>query len=219
MKFSYFFALVFLFSCENDQKSKTQKSEKNDIPIGNETLEGLDIKYELSNTEILTKKDSLSYVLGIKISQQFHVQPDFSDLDRDLIYKGFSDEIAEHWQSSVGLVFRFGGKDTDGDGVGNNADLDSDGNGFGDCPVGVTEVEDGLCLIPSIEKGDLVLEYAAADGITAPTYLLDGQVRIGNGGYIRDTDALNRVLQESARLIINPGVSVKATPPVWNIWI
>jgi len=96
MKFSYFFAFVFLFSCENDQKSENQKSKKNNIPVGNEIAKGLDIKYELSNTEILTEKDSLSYVLGIKISQQFHVQPDFSDLDRDLIYKGFSDAIGTY---------------------------------------------------------------------------------------------------------------------------
>ena len=33
------------------------------------------------------------------------------------IKKGFSDNVQEHFQHSVGLVFRFGGTDTDGDGV------------------------------------------------------------------------------------------------------
>jgi outer membrane protein OmpA-like peptidoglycan-associated protein len=31
--------------------------------------------------------------------------------------KGFSDEVRSHYQSSLGLVFKFGGKDTDGDGI------------------------------------------------------------------------------------------------------
>mgnify|MGYP000306625859 CR=1 FL=1 len=31
--------------------------------------------------------------------------------------KGFSDNVKSHYQSSLGLVFKFGGKDTDGDGV------------------------------------------------------------------------------------------------------
>lgn len=31
--------------------------------------------------------------------------------------KGFTDEVRTHYQSSLGLVFRFGGKDTDGDGI------------------------------------------------------------------------------------------------------
>ncbi|MDB4170897.1 OmpA family protein [Polaribacter sp.] len=51
--------------------------------------------------------------------------------------KGFSDEIAEHWQSSVGLVFRFGGKDTDGDGVYDKKDACPEEAGlvaFNGCP-------------------------------------------------------------------------------------
>ena len=51
--------------------------------------------------------------------------------------KGFSDEVAEHWQSSVGLVFRFGGKDTDGDGVYDKKDACPEEAGlveFNGCP-------------------------------------------------------------------------------------
>ncbi|MDA9339453.1 OmpA family protein [Polaribacter sp.] len=51
--------------------------------------------------------------------------------------KGFSDEVAEHWQSSVGLVFRFGGKDTDGDGIYDKKDACPEEAGlveFNGCP-------------------------------------------------------------------------------------
>ncbi len=51
--------------------------------------------------------------------------------------KGFSEEVAEHWQSSVGLVFRFGGKDTDGDGVYDKKDACPEEAGlvaFNGCP-------------------------------------------------------------------------------------
>ncbi|CAI8315325.1 MAG: Outer membrane porin F [Polaribacter sp. SA4-10] len=51
--------------------------------------------------------------------------------------KGFSDEVAEHWQSSLGLVFRFGGKDTDGDGVYDKKDACPEEAGlveFNGCP-------------------------------------------------------------------------------------
>ena len=45
--------------------------------------------------------------------------------------------------------------DTDNDGIGDNADLDANGNGFGDCAVGTTEVEPGVCLIPERVEADL----------------------------------------------------------------
>jgi outer membrane protein OmpA-like peptidoglycan-associated protein len=51
--------------------------------------------------------------------------------------KGFSEEVAEHWQSSVGMVFRFGGKDTDGDGVYDKKDACPEEAGlveFNGCP-------------------------------------------------------------------------------------
>tara|TARA_B110000091_G_scaffold212726_1_gene260130 strand:+ start:2177 stop:3541 length:1365 start_codon:yes stop_codon:yes gene_type:complete len=51
--------------------------------------------------------------------------------------KGFSDEVAEHYQSSLGLVFRFGGKDTDGDGVYDKKDACPEEAGlveFNGCP-------------------------------------------------------------------------------------
>ena len=66
--------------------------------------------------------------------------------------KGFADEVRAHYQSSLGLVFQFGGKDTDGDGVYDDVDAcpevaglkefngcpDSDGDGIQDsddaCP-------------------------------------------------------------------------------------
>jgi hypothetical protein len=46
--------------------------------------------------------------------------------------------------------------------IGDNADVDADGNGYADCPVGTTEVEDNLCLIPSEVRTDLTLTYLAS---------------------------------------------------------
>ncbi len=51
--------------------------------------------------------------------------------------KGFSGDVAEHFQSSLGLTFKFGGKDTDGDGVYDKDDSCPDVAGlaaFNGCP-------------------------------------------------------------------------------------
>ena len=51
--------------------------------------------------------------------------------------KGFSDTVKAHYQSSLGLVFKFGGKDTDGDGVYDKDDACPDVAGlvaFNGCP-------------------------------------------------------------------------------------
>ena len=51
--------------------------------------------------------------------------------------KGFSDEVAEHWQPSLGLVYRFGGTDTDGDGIYDKKDACPEEAGlaiFNGCP-------------------------------------------------------------------------------------
>ena len=37
--------------------------------------------------------------------------------------KGVSEKISKHWQLSFGLVYKFGGKDTDGDGIKDSDDL------------------------------------------------------------------------------------------------
>jgi OOP family OmpA-OmpF porin len=51
--------------------------------------------------------------------------------------KGFSDEVETHYQSSLGLVVKFGGKDSDGDGVYDKNDACKDDAGlkeFNGCP-------------------------------------------------------------------------------------
>lgn len=51
--------------------------------------------------------------------------------------KGFSNDVASHFQSSLGLTFKFGGKDTDGDGVYDKDDSCPDVAGlaaFNGCP-------------------------------------------------------------------------------------
>ena len=74
--------------------------------------------------------------------------------------------------------------DGDGDGIGDNADIDADGNGYADCPVGTTEVEGNLCLVPSKVQTDLTLTYRASVDIQQPDYLMDSRVEVGELGYI-----------------------------------
>ena len=69
--------------------------------------------------------------------------------------------------------------DSDGDGIGDNADIDADGNGYADCPVGTTEVEGNLCLVPSKVQTDLTLTYRASVDIQQPDYLMDSRVEVG----------------------------------------
>ena len=101
--------------------------------------------------------------------------------------------------------------DSDGDGIGDNADVDADGNGYADCPVGTTEVEGNLCLIPSQVRTDLTLTYRASVDIQQPDYLMDSRVEVGELGYIGSAEDLFRVLDNSATLTLEPGVHVRAT--------
>jgi len=51
--------------------------------------------------------------------------------------KGFAEEVRAHYQTSLGLVFQFGGKDTDGDGIYDNEDACPEVAGlkeFNGCP-------------------------------------------------------------------------------------
>ncbi|MDA9915815.1 thrombospondin type 3 repeat-containing protein [Luminiphilus sp.] len=101
--------------------------------------------------------------------------------------------------------------DSDGDGVGDNADVDADGNGYADCPVGTTEVEGNLCLIPSDVRTDLTLTYRVSIDIQQPDYLMDSPVEVGEQGYIGSPEDLFRILDSSVTLTLEPGVHVRAT--------
>jgi len=92
----YFLALVLLLSCSDDSTSENQGPNKKNTSMGPEFNSGPDLPYTHSYADISTNKDSSSYVLGIKISQQFHTQPSFSNLNKDLIIKGFSDPIGTY---------------------------------------------------------------------------------------------------------------------------
>ncbi len=68
--------------------------------------------------------------------------------------KGFSDKVSAHFQSSLGLVFKFGGKDTDGDGVYDKDDSCPDVAGlvaFNGCPDADADgIEDSKDACPNV---------------------------------------------------------------------
>jgi hypothetical protein len=101
--------------------------------------------------------------------------------------------------------------DRDGDDIGDNADVDADGNGYADCPVGTTEVEDNLCLIPSEVRTDLTLTYLASIDMQQPDYLLNSRADVGKQGYIGSAEDLFSILDSSVTLTLEPGVHVRAT--------
>ncbi|MDA9920406.1 hypothetical protein N9D87_02960, partial [bacterium] len=104
--------------------------------------------------------------------------------------------------------------DSDGDGVGDNADVDADGNGYADCPVGTTEVEDGVCQLPeSIQASShLILHHKSkADDYGAPSYLVAGETNIGGEyGHIHDEQQLQTLLSQGSTLTIEPGAHIRA---------
>jgi OOP family OmpA-OmpF porin len=89
--------------------------------------------------------------------------------------KGYNDNVANHFQTTAGLVIKFGGKDTDGDGVYDKFDAcpeiaglvefkgcpDSDGDGVVDkndkCPTAAGPVANGGCAWPDTD-GDSILD-------------------------------------------------------------
>ena len=88
-------------SCEEDSSSKQSRDaqEKDNTQISNNEKE-LDLRFELSQIELLTKKDSTSYIIGFKISKQFYKQSEFSSLNKTLICEGFDDEIGSYDKDS-----------------------------------------------------------------------------------------------------------------------
>ena len=112
--------------------------------------------------------------------------------------------------------------DSDGDGIGDNADIDADGNGYADCPVGTTEVEGNVCLVPSKVQTDLTLTYHASVDIQQPDYLMDSRVEVGELGYIGSAEDLLRVLDNSATLTLGAWrarESHTGGPFVYRAWI
>ena len=94
--------IVFLMSCEEDSSSSKQSrygQKKENIQISNNENE-LDLSFDLSQIELLTKKDSTSYIIGFKISNQFYQQSEFSSLNKTLICEGFDDEIGSYDKDS-----------------------------------------------------------------------------------------------------------------------
>jgi hypothetical protein len=104
--------------------------------------------------------------------------------------------------------------DSDGDGVGDNSDVDADGNGYADCPVGMPEVDPGLCLLPDrIEDSSHVVLHARskADDYGAPEYLLDHRLEIGDNWFIDDRTRLDDTIRRSSSLTLEPGAHVRST--------
>ena len=110
----------------------TTLSAKDDVDFLYYSL-GVNVKYDLNNLIGETPQwfDPYVYLGGDYVSANskgegmlnvgFGFNTWFSD-NIGLSYqsgykKGFSDEVKAHYQSSLGLVVKFGGKDTDGDGV------------------------------------------------------------------------------------------------------
>ena len=85
IRYFYFAAFLLFFSCSEENKSEQMKTDQSKTP-----------NYGHSNVELITQKDSVSYVVGLKYSEQFHGQEVFKSLDKELISQGFSDEIGSY---------------------------------------------------------------------------------------------------------------------------
>ena len=83
----------------------------------------------------------------------------------------------------------------DGDGVGDNADVDANGNGYLDCVEGTTEVSDGMCLLPTQIDSDLKLTFTDDSNYANPDYLINGWTYVGNTGFIEDQEELDELQQ------------------------
>ena len=110
----------------------TTLSAKDDVDFLYYSL-GVNVKYDLNNLIGETPQwfDPYVYLGGDYVSADsnsegmLNVGAGFNTWFNDNIglsfqtgtKKGFSDEVKSHYQSSLGLVVKFGGKDTDGDGV------------------------------------------------------------------------------------------------------
>ncbi len=96
IRYFYFAAFLLFFSCSEENKSEQINADQSKTPNGTNFSSQNKIDYGPSNVELITQKDSISYVLGLKISEQFYGQTEFKSLDRELISQGFSDEIGSY---------------------------------------------------------------------------------------------------------------------------
>ena len=96
IRYFYFAAFLLFFSCSEENKSEQINADQSKTPNGANFSSQNKIEYGPSNVELITQKDSISYVLGLKISEQFYGQTEFKSLDRELISQGFSDEIGSY---------------------------------------------------------------------------------------------------------------------------
>ena len=87
-------AIVFLFSCSEDEMSNTTTKEKSINTQDLKSVERTSDSYKQDSASY--QKDSTSYVIGFKISQQFLRQSDFTSLNKAIICKGFMDEIGSY---------------------------------------------------------------------------------------------------------------------------
>lgn len=72
----------FIFGCNNDASDSSQtKAAKN----------ATNIEYKKSQLKLTSQTDSISYILGFEMSKPFINDTVFSNLDRDLVSQGFSE--------------------------------------------------------------------------------------------------------------------------------
>ena len=96
IRFFYFSAFLLFFSCSEENKSEQIQADQSKTTNETNFNSQKKIDYGQSNVKLNTQKDSISYVLGLKISEQFYGQIEFKSLDRGLISQGFSDEIGSY---------------------------------------------------------------------------------------------------------------------------
>ena len=96
IRYFYFAAFLLFLSCSEENKSEQIKTEQSKMPNGTNFNSQNKIDYGPSTVELITKKDSISYLLGLKNSEQFYGQEVFKSLDKELISQGFSDEIGSY---------------------------------------------------------------------------------------------------------------------------